>query len=79
MRRDKRSGEHLAMIPSAYVNRHGERYYMAIGESDGCWCELTPEYVTRHTVTVTDYPEWLKRRIDSSLGYILATVPRLRG
>lgn len=76
MRKDKRTGEHLAVISAAYTNQ-GRRYYMAIGESDGCWTELTPEYVTRRTMTVSEYPEWLKRRIDQSLGYIMNVAPRL--
>lgn len=76
MRQDKRTGEHLAFVPSAYVNRHGERYYMALTAADG-WVELTPEYATRCTRTVTDYPESLKRAADRSSGYILHLAPRL--
>lgn len=79
MRCDKRTGEYLAVIPSAYRNRHDERYYMALGESDGWWTELTPEYVTRSTVSVTEYPEWLKRAMDKQLGYVLDVVSRVRG
>ena len=81
MRQDTRkgNGEYLAVSPSSYVRRNGERYYLAIGRSDGAWVELPPEYVTRCTKTVTDYPEWLKRSMDSRLGYILITVPRLYG
>lgn len=78
MRLDRRTGEHFAVIPSSYGDRRG-RYYMAIGESDGCWVELTPEYLTRCTVTVTTYPEWLKRNVDRNLGYMLNTVSKLRG
>lgn len=79
MRQDTRkgNGEFFAVIPSAYENRHGERYYMAIGSSDGAWCELSPEYLTRSTRTTEDYPEWLKRSIDRQQGYILHTVKRL--
>ena len=79
MRQDTRkgNGEFFAVIPHAYVNRHGERYYMAIGSSGGAWCELTPAYLTRSTRTVQEFPEWLKRRIDSQQGYILHTVKRL--
>lgn len=79
MRRDKRTGEHLAVIPGAYRSRHGERYYMAICESGGCWAELSPEYLTRNTVTTSEYPEWLKRAIDRNLGYVLNLVDRLAG
>lgn len=79
MRRDKRTGEYLAVISKAYRNRHDERYYMAIGESDGCWTELSPAYLTRATENVTDYPDWLKRRIDQAQGYILHVAGRLYG
>lgn len=78
MRQDTRkgNGEYFAVIPSAYKGKNG-RYYMAIGSSDGVWTELTPEYVTRCTKTVEEYPGWLKRSIDRQQGYILVTVPRL--
>lgn len=79
MRQDTRkgNGEYFAVIPHAYTNSKGERYYMAIGSSDGAWCELTPEYVTKCTKTVAEYPEWLKRSIDGQQGYILNVVSRL--
>ena len=79
MRQDTRkgNGEFFAVIPHAYENRHGERYYMAIASSDGAWTELTPAYLTSCTKTVTEFPEWLKRSIDSQQGYILNTVSRL--
>ena len=78
MRQDKRTGEHLAVIPSTY--RHGaERYYMAVCESDGWWAELSPAYLTQATRTVTEFPEWLKRSIDAQIGYLLILAPRLRG
>lgn len=76
MRQDRRTGEHLAVIPSAYDQGRG-RYYMAL-TYDG-WVELSPAYVTRGTRTVEDYPEPLKRALDRQLGYILNVVPRLRG
>lgn len=75
MRRDKRTGEHLAFIPSSYNNGRG-RYYMAYTLADG-WVELSPEYATRNTRTVSDYDENLKRAVDSNLGYILNIYPRL--
>jgi hypothetical protein len=79
MRQDTRkgNGEFFAVIPHAYTNAKGERYYMAIASSDGVWVELSPSYVTRCTKTVDQFPEWLKRSIDHSMGYILNTVPRL--
>lgn len=79
MRQDTRkgNGEYFAVIPHAYTNRKGERYYMAIGSSDGTWCELSPAYLTRSTKTIQDFPEWLKRRIDSQQGHILNTISRL--
>lgn len=79
MRQDTRkgNGEFFAVIPHAYTNNKGERYYMAIGSSDGAWCELTPAYLTSCTRTTADFPAWLKRAVDSSQGYILHTVPRL--
>lgn len=79
MRRDKRTGEYLAVIPTAYRNRFDERYYMALGESDGWWTELSPTYVTRNTAPVREYPEWLKRAVDKQVGYVLQVVPRVRG
>lgn len=78
MRVDKRTGEHLAVIADVY-NQRGNRYYMGIGQSDGCWVELDPVYLTRSTKTVTDYPAWLKRRIDQSMGYIMHLSNRLYG
>jgi hypothetical protein len=78
MRVDTRTGEHLAVIADAY-NHHQGRYYMAIGESDGCWCELDPKYLTRATVTTDNFPEWLKRRMDSSIGYVMQLADRLYG
>lgn len=77
MRQDRRTGEHLAVIPSAYDQGKG-RYYMAYTLADG-WVELAPQYVTRHTATAKTYPEDLKRAVDRNLGYILIAVPRLRG
>lgn len=81
MRQDTRkgNGEYFAVIPHAYTNHNGERYYMAIGSSDGAWAELSPDYLTRCTRTTPDYPEWLKRAIDSQQGYILHTVATLKG
>lgn len=78
MRQDTRkgNGEYFAVIPHAYEGSKG-RYYLAIGSSDGCWTELSPEYVTRCTRTVSEYPEWLKHAIDRAQGYILVTVQRL--
>lgn len=79
MRQDTRkgNGEYFAVIPHAYTASNGDRYYMAIGSSDGAWAELAPAYLTRCTKTVDDFPEWLKRSIDSRQGYILHTVSRL--
>lgn len=79
MRQDTRksNGEYFAVIPHAYTSHNGDRYYMAIGSSDGVWVELSPKYVTRCTRTVDTYPEWLKRAIDNSMGYVLNVVPRL--
>ena len=77
MRRDRRTGEYLAFMPAAYTGRHG-RYYMAYTLADG-WVELSPAYATRCTQTVTDYPENLKRATERNLGYLAATVSRLRG
>lgn len=79
MRQDTRkgNGEFFAVIPHAYTSPRGERYYLAMGSSDGCWTELPPAYVTRCTRTTDSYPEWLKRAIDNSQGYILITVSRL--
>lgn len=77
MRQDKRTGEYLAVIPNAYQNGRG-RYYMANTQLDG-WVELSPEYVTRNTRTVTEYPAPLKRRTDTALGYILNIAPRVYG
>ena len=82
MRQDTRkgNGEFFAVMPSAYKNeRTGERYYMAIASSDGAWVELKPEYLTRCTRTVKEYPEWLKRTLERSLGYLLNVAPRLKG
>lgn len=76
MRRAK-TGEYLAVIPDAYDSGRG-RYYMAFTLLDG-WVELSPEYVTRHTRTVTDYPLALKKAVDRNLGYLLNTVGRLAG
>lgn len=77
MRQDRRTGEYLAFIPSTYDQGRG-RYYMAYTLLDG-WVELSPEYATRRTCTVSDYPDNLKRAVDRQLGYILITVARLRG
>lgn len=76
MRRDKRTGEHLALIPTAYHDRHGGAYYMALTMMDG-WVELSPKYATRCTVTVTDYPADLKRAVDASMGYTMNLATRL--
>ena len=76
MRQDKRTKEFLAFMPSAYMTNTGERYYMALTLSDG-WVELSPKYATQSTVTVTEFPENLKRAVDRQLGYILHTAPRL--
>ena len=81
MRQDTRkgNGEYFAVIAHAYTGRNGERYYMALGSSDGAWAELTPAYLTRSTKTVEQFPEWLKRNMDASMGYILHTVATLKG
>lgn len=76
MRRDNKTGEYLAFMPRAYVNRHGERYYMAYTLIDG-WVELSPAYATSRTHTVIDYPAELKRAVDRNLGYLLIIAPRL--
>ena len=76
MRQDKRTGEYLAFVPTAYRNRHGDAYYMALTLMDG-WVELTPAYATRCTVTVTDYPTDLKRAFDASMGYTMNLAARL--
>lgn len=78
IRQDKRTGEFIAVYPDVLENRHGERYYEAyalIGEH----FEASPEYITKCTKTVTEYPQELKRAIDSRNGRILITVPRLNG
>ena len=77
MRRDTRTGECLAVMPSSYDGRNG-RYYMAYTLADG-WLELTPECLTRNTRTVSAYPTDLKRAVDRNLGYILDIAPRLYG
>lgn len=77
MRRDTRTGEYLAFIPAAYDNGRG-RYYMAYTLMDG-WVELSPEYATKRTRTVSDYPAELKRAVDRNLGYMLNLAPRLVG
>lgn len=77
MRQDRKTGEYLAFIPSTYDQGRG-RYYMAYTLADG-WVEVTPEYATRETRTVKEYPENLKRAVDSNLGYLLNVVPRLFG
>ncbi|MBO0676808.1 hypothetical protein JRC04_04965 [Mycolicibacterium sp. S2-37] len=80
MRQDKRTGEYLAVVSTAYRNdRTDARYYMAIGESDGCWAELSPDYVARRTVTVSTFPTWLKRRFDQSMGYEMRHASRVYG
>lgn len=77
MRQDKRTGEYLAFIPSAYRNAHGERYYMAYTLTDG-WVELSPEYATRMTRNVGDtYPERLRDCVNREMGYVLHLAPRL--
>jgi hypothetical protein len=76
MRQDKRTGEYLAFVPTAYRNRHGDAYYMALTMADG-WVELSPKYATRYTVTVTDYPAELKRAFDASIGYTMNLAARL--
>lgn len=78
MRQDKRTGEHLAVVPTSYGPKDA-RYYMALCESDGCWAELSPEYLTKATRTVTTFPGWLKRNMDGQLGYILNLAPRIYG
>ena len=78
MRQVITTGEHLAVVPHAYKNRHGERYYMAMTLTDG-WVELAPEYVTRYTRTAAPYDEALKRTVDRNLGYILSVTDRLKG
>lgn len=76
MRQDRKTGEYLAFVPTAYTNHHGERYYMALTLMDG-WVELTPEYAVNGTRNVTEYPEALKRYMDHQSGYILHVAPRL--
>ena len=78
IRRDRRTGELLAFIPRAYRDRHGERYYLAITLTNG-WVELTPDYATSCTRTVTDYPESFKRFVDRDMGYRMHVAPRLYG
>lgn len=78
MRQDARTGEYLAVLPSAYHGKSG-RYYLALVELGGNWEELTPEYLTRYTRTVSEFPKWLKRRADRMQGYILNLAPRLYG
>lgn len=77
MRRDRRTGEDLAVIPTTYDQGRG-RYYMAFTLVDG-WVELTPQYVVTRTRTVEDYSEDLKRAVDRNLGYILNLVGRVEG
>lgn len=77
MRRDTRTGEDLAVMPTAYDNGRG-RYYMAYTLLDS-WVELSPEYVTRHTKTVDDYSLTLKKAVDRNLGYLLNVATRLQG
>lgn len=77
MRQDRKTGEYLAFVPSTYDQGRG-RYYMAYTLADG-WVEVTPEYATRSTRTVREYPENLKRAVDSNLGHLLNVVPRLFG
>lgn len=76
MRQDKRTKEQLAVMATAYRDRHGDRYYMAYTLLDG-WVELSPEYVTRNTRTITDYSDDLKRAVDRNLGYLLLVRSRL--
>ena len=76
MRQDKRTGEYLAFVPTAYRNRHGDAYYMALTMAGG-WVKLSPKYATRCTVTVTDYPADLKRAFDASIGYTMNLATRL--
>lgn len=76
MRQDRKTGEFLAFVPTAYTSHRGERYYMALTLMDG-WVEVTPQYATRVTRNVTEYPEALKRAYDSSMGYIMHIAPRL--
>jgi len=77
MRQDTRTGEYLAFVSKAYADRRGP-YYLAFTYADG-WVEVTPAYATRHTRTVTDYPEDFKRAVDRNSGYILHVAPRLYG
>lgn len=77
MRRDRKTGEYLAFIPSAYDQGRG-RYYMAYTLADG-WVEVSPAYATKRTRPVSEFPEALKRSVDSALGYILILYPRLVG
>jgi hypothetical protein len=78
MRKTKMTGEVIAVIPAAYRNRQGERYYMAYTLLDG-WVELSPEYVTRQTKTTNLYSDDLKRAVDRNLGYVLNIVHRVYG
>lgn len=75
MRQDRVTGEYLAVVPSAYDQGRG-RHYLALTATDG-WVELSPEYVTRRTRTVSEYPEELKRAVDRLSGHTLRVVPRL--
>ena len=79
LRQDKRTGEYLAVVPTAYVSIRGDRYYMAICSEDGDFAELTPGYVTRYTRTVKTYPATFKRYVDVRFGYIMNLAPRLYG
>lgn len=77
IRQDSRTGEYLAFVPSSYDQGRG-RYYMAYTLTDG-WVEVSPEYATRGTRTVSEFPAALKRAVDSNLGRILNLAPRLYG
>ena len=78
IRRTKRNTEFIAVYPNAYVNRHGERYYMGFTLTDG-HVELTTEFVTRMTERADVFPRALKDAINRVTGYNLNIVKRLRG
>lgn len=77
MRQDKRTGDFLAVYPESETGLNG-RYYTAYTLLDG-HVEVSPEYLTQCTKTVSEWPPELKHTIDSINGRILITVDRLKG
>lgn len=77
MRQDCKTGEFLAFVPHSYDMGRG-RYYMAYTLGYG-WIKVSPEYATRCTRTAAEFPDALKRAVDSNLGYLLNPAPRLYG